>query len=131
MNNTQSFTYPITLSLFTTHEIDAINNHEWRVLPLTSWMTEDIGRNVFILSHIPLVYFIILLSSHKNDKIKSYTRNSIATFAIVHGFLHLYYSDNKYYEFSSSLSISLIVLTSLMGVIQLIEELKQKRTMTK
>ena len=33
-----------------THELDAMLNHEWRVLPLTSWLSDEIGMIVFVLN---------------------------------------------------------------------------------
>ena len=41
-------------------------NHEWLILPLTSWMTPEIGKMVFVLIHIPLFAVLIaLISSQK------------------------------------------------------------------
>lgn len=37
-----------------THELDAMLNNEWRVLPLTSGLPDEMGQTVFVLAHIPL-----------------------------------------------------------------------------
>ena len=46
--------YLIVLAFLFSHEVDAAFRHEWRVLPLTSFMPEDAGRETFIWAHVPL-----------------------------------------------------------------------------
>ena len=53
-----------------THELDAMPNHEWQVLPLTSWMPNEIGMIVFVLIHIPLFAVLIALISSAEHKIR-------------------------------------------------------------
>lgn len=40
--------YFLMLALLFTHEIDAAFRHEWRVLPITSFLPDELGREVFI-----------------------------------------------------------------------------------
>jgi hypothetical protein len=48
----------LNLSLLVTHELDAIQRHEWRIFPLTVGMAEGAGYAVFTAAHIPL--FLLL-----------------------------------------------------------------------
>ena len=99
-----------------THELDAMTNHEWRVLPLTSFMGEELGRDIFVLLHIPMFALIIGLLSSPNQHRRQLTRLVLATFLAVHGLLHHFYSDHVSYEFSSPLSNTLILLASVCGL---------------
>jgi len=54
--------YFLMLAALFTHELDAVKRHEWRVLPLTSFLPERIGEQVFIWSHV-LLFFGIFLGS--------------------------------------------------------------------
>ena len=49
----------VAFALMMTHELDAVARMEWRVLPLTSWMDDNLGFHVFVAAHVPLVIAIV------------------------------------------------------------------------
>ncbi len=59
------------------HELDAMPNHEWQVLPLTSWMPNEIGMIVFVLLHIPLFAILIAWFIDSLCVIENYRRRGI------------------------------------------------------
>ena len=71
-----------------THELDAMTNHEWRVLPLTSWLSDDYGMVVFLFIHVPLFAILIALVASTNHKIRIRSRLGISIFLAIHGLLH-------------------------------------------
>ncbi len=89
------------IGLFFTHELDAMLHHEWRVLPLTSWLTEDVGRNVFIFMHVPLFAVLVALISSNNVIIRNRTWFWLSAFLAIHGVLHAAFTVHKDYEFYS------------------------------
>lgn len=91
-----------------THELDAMPNHEWQVLPLTSWMPNEIGMIVFVLLHIPLFAVLIALISSTDRKIRARSKLGISIFLIIHSLLHKLFMKHIHYEFSSILSNALI-----------------------
>ncbi|WP_324133229.1 DUF6713 family protein [Bosea sp. (in: a-proteobacteria)] len=104
--------YFAMLGAFFTHELDAVKRHEWRVLPLTSFLPDRIGEQTFIWLHLPL--FALLLWGGYGDPANA-TRMGLSAFAIVHVGLHILYRRHPANEFNNVSSWSLIVLTGLLG----------------
>ena len=73
--------YYAMVDAFFTHELDATKRHEWRILPLTSFLPDSVGEHVFIWLHIPL--FALLLLGGDGDPLRA-TRIGVSVFAIVH-----------------------------------------------
>lgn len=105
-----------------THELDAIQRHEWRVLPLTSWLPDEYGFIVFLFFHIPLFAVLIALVASANEKIRVRTRIGIGIFLIIHALLHTLFIGNARYEFATLPSNILIFGGALLGVIYLLSE---------
>ena len=55
------------LATLFTHELDAIANHEWRVMPIFRSLPDEVAFNAFVLSHIPLFAVLIALVSSSNS----------------------------------------------------------------
>jgi hypothetical protein len=118
----------IGMSTLFTHEIDAIINHEWRLLPLLGWLTDEYGEIVFILIHIPLFAILIALVASTNIKTRSLSRIGISIFLVIHGLLHVVFMRSTSYEFTSTLSIILIFGGALFGAAFLLLVFMGKRT---
>jgi len=106
-----------------THELDAMFNHEWRILPLTSWLPEETAMLVYLFFHIPLFAGLIALVASKNDQVRFRTRIGISVFLLFHAALHAFFGGNPAYEFSS---IILIYGGALLGAIHLVLEYKDR-----
>jgi len=116
------------MSTLFTHELDAIINHEWRLLPLLGWLTDEYGEIVFILIHIPLFAILIALVASTNIKTRSLSRIGISIFLVIHGLLHVVFMRSTSYEFTSTLSIILIFGGALFGAAFLLLVFMGKRT---
>jgi hypothetical protein len=101
-------------------------NHEWRVLPLTSWMPESIGQQVFIFAHIPLFAGLIALVASKNEQFSFRSKIAISAFILFHAFLHVVFNGSPAYEFESVTSIVLIFGGALFATLHLILLLIQR-----
>lgn len=82
----------IGMGTFFTHELDAVQQYEWRVLPLTGWLPDEYGFMVFLLFHILLFAVLIALIASANERIRLRAKVGIGIFLIVHALLHLFYS---------------------------------------
>ena len=122
MNN---FIFYLGMATLFTHEMDAMLNHEWRVLPLTSWLPENSGMLVFTFFHIPLYAALVALVASRNRKTRFWSRIGISMFLLIHAALHAFFKDSPAYEFSSISSLILIFGGGLLGLIHIILELKQ------
>lgn len=108
--------YACLFASFLTHELDAVKRHEWRVLPLTSWMPDPVGEQVFIWAHGPIV--AALLWGSAGDPAGS-VRIGLAAFAVVHVGLHWVFRRHPAYEFDNPGSRALIRLTGVLGALYL------------
>ena len=107
------------LATLFTHEIDAMPNQEWTVLPLVRTLPDDIGMVVFILAHIPLFALLIALVASTNRQTRKKSRLVISGFLVLHGGLHALFMHHPDYEFSSLLSNSLIFGAAVLGALYL------------
>jgi hypothetical protein len=107
--------YTLGISFLATHELDAVQRHEWRVLPLTSWMPESIGFPVFTLAHIPIFY--LTYTMHRNQKF----RKGLSIFKLVHVGLHIVFMGHPAYEFNNPLSWFLIAGAGVCGALHLLD----------
>jgi hypothetical protein len=86
------------------------------VLPLTSFLPDRIGQQIFIWAHIPLLWLILWLDE---GKAVSWVRLGVSAFAVVHVGLHWIYRRDPAYEFNNPSSWALIVLTGVLGLLYL------------
>lgn len=91
-----------------THEVDAAYRHEWRLLPLLRDLPDELGRDIFILAHVPLIFALLHLGWHRNAAVQGRTRMIFAAFCIIHVGLHLWFWTVPGNEFGNWLSQSII-----------------------
>ncbi len=96
------------LGMLFTHELDAMSNHEWRVLPLLSRLPDSTGQLVFLYAHIPLFAVLVALVASNDTAVRQRARWGISAFLVLHGILHLFFSDHPHYEFAGASSNILI-----------------------
>ena len=118
----KNIVFYLGLATLFTHELDAMTHHEWRVLPLTSWLPDDIGQLTFLLAHIPLFAIVISLVASTNEKIRGLTQLGVGIFLVVHGILHALFMGHNNYEFTSLTSNSLIFGGAALGAVYLLFE---------
>ena len=82
------------IGLIFTHELDAMVNNEWRVLPLTSWLCDEFGKLVFLVAHIPISSIVAALISSDNVVTRNRSRLFISTLLALHGLLHAAFMMN-------------------------------------
>lgn len=113
--------YTLMLALLFTHEIDAAFRHEWRVLPITSFLPDELGREAFIWIHVPL--FAVILLANNNERV----RVGIAAFCVIHVGLHWLFRNHPAYEFNNPSSWGLILGAGLLGLAYLLTFWRQEQ----
>jgi len=103
MQHIAQFIFFINLAWLMTHELDAIQHHEWRILPLTSWMNEEWGYRIFVMAHIPLLAGLMAMSRVHEFQI------AFDMFLVIHAGLHWLFRDHPQNTFNNRLSSVLIV----------------------
>ena len=111
------------LALLFTHELDAMANHEWRVLPLVRSLTDSVGKVTFVVAHIPIFAIVIACVASLNPRTRSIARDIASGFLLVHALLHFAFSDHPAYEFDSLLSTILVYGAGLCGTVYLLVRL--------
>ncbi len=108
------------LGLLFTHELDAMPNHEWRVLPGLAALSESAGELAFVVAHVPLFAIVIAFVASLNPAVRGRARAVAGGFLVLHGLLHFLFSAQDTYEFTSTLSSVLIYGASVCGAIFLL-----------
>ena len=81
------------------HELDAVAHHEWRLLPGLSSFEDGVGRDMFVLLHIPLLAIFFWLMTHPDTDFRDRGRSLLAGLLIIHAGLHFILSGHELYEF--------------------------------
>ena len=108
------------LALLFTHELDAMPNHEWRVLPVLNSLSDSVGEQTFVLLHVPLFAVVIGLIASLNRRVRARARIVVSGFLVAHGVLHFLFSGHPAYEFFSTMSSALILGAAGCGLAYLI-----------
>ena len=112
----KSIVFYLGVALFFSHELDAMPNHEWRILPLLNELTDSVGRDMFVIAHVLIFAVVIAYIASLNLKIRSIARDIASGFLIVHALLHVAFSGHPEYQFSSWLSSILIYGAAVCGL---------------
>jgi hypothetical protein len=126
----KSMIFYLGMGTLFTHELDAMANHEWRVIPLLNWLPDSYGMNVFLLLHIPLFAILVSLVASSNPTLRFRSRLGISLFLVIHALLHLLFIGSIGYEFVSAWSNSLIFGGALLGFLYLVIEFMEHQYST-
>jgi len=58
------------LALLITHELDAIQCHEWRMFPFICQLNDELAYRVFTILHVPLLALIFWFLSRPDDRVQ-------------------------------------------------------------
>lgn len=105
------------LGFLLTHELDAVKRHEWRVLPITSFLPEKTAEHVFIWAHVPLIAVLFVMGGAQPTSSAAFW---ISAFAVVHVFLHVLFRNHPKYEFNNPSSWGLILGAGFFGLAHLL-----------
>lgn len=114
------------LGFITTHELDAVRQHEWRLLYLLRSLPEALAANVFIALHVPLFAGLVWLTHRPQPQWREASRRVLMAFLIIHVGLHLRLSGHALYTFHSPLSQALIFGGGLCGALYLLTLLRAR-----
>ncbi len=103
------------LALLITHELDAVQRHEWRLLPVLRNLPELAGFQAFTLAHVPLPVAFFWLMGHPSPQVRLGFQIWLDAFAVLHVGLHWLFRHHPHYDFHNLLSRSLIVGTGIAG----------------
>jgi hypothetical protein len=106
------------LSLIILHEMDAMRLKEWRIIPVLSICSDNLGQLIFSLAHIPLFIWFFWAMSHNCNLNRLIFWFDI--FLIIHVFLHLFFIKHKENGFKGFASWAIIIGAGLSGTFDLL-----------
>ena len=113
----KNFTFYLGLSLLFTHELDAMTQREWRIIPILNSLSDAAGEALFVLVHIPLYMLVLGCIASANEKTRIASRNILGVFFIAHAGLHYLFAGHASNNFSSGLSSALIHGAAICGLV--------------
>ncbi len=116
----KNFWFLLGLGFISTHELDAVTQHEWRLLYVLRSLPEVIAANAFVAVHVPLFAGLVWLTHHPQPSLREGSRLALMGFLIIHVGLHLRLSGHVLYSFHSPLSKVLIFGGGVCGVLYLL-----------
>ena len=103
-----------------THELDAVAQTEWRLLPLLNLLADEPAYKVFVASHVPLVVVLIWLFTHRSDIVRWRAQLGFDAFLCAHALAHWLMSGDVEYTFHSPLSKTMIFGAGVVGLAHLL-----------
>ncbi|HEY9736235.1 MAG TPA: DUF6713 family protein [Trichocoleus sp.] len=129
MAATEKLLFYLSFSTLMAHELDAMLQSEWRLLPILQLLPEPTAMAAFVLLHIPLVTALLWLTHSEVSSLRAKWRLGIAAFLAFHAVLHKLLDFLPDYTFHSLLSQGLIFGGGLLGCAYLAERyLAQQRS---
>jgi hypothetical protein len=117
LNRAKESAFYLGIGLLSTHELDSMPNHEWRVLPVLNMLPDSTGSMVFLLAHVPIFAIVIAFIASLDQRVRLRARNLFCGFLVLHAGLHYAFSGDESYEFSSWTSAGLIYGAGVCGLL--------------
>jgi hypothetical protein len=114
MDAVANIVFLINVAWLMTHELDAIQQHEWRVFPFLTPFSDIAAYQIFTVLHIPLFTFIMW------NLQSPWFWIVFDLFLIVHAGLHWLLRNHPKLEFKNRLSNLLIFGAAPLGLLHLI-----------
>ena len=122
----KNFWFLLGLGFITTHELDAVTQHEWRLLYVLRSLPEALAANTFVAVHVPLFAVLVWLTHHPQPRWREASRLVLMSFLIIHVGLHLRLSGHALYTFHSPLSKALILGGGVCSALYLLAVARQR-----
>jgi hypothetical protein len=108
------------LALLFAHELDAVERHEWRLLPGLRSLPDGLAGRLFVLLHVPLFLALFRLATHPSPRVRRRFRFALDAFAVLHAVLHRRFRGHPDYEFDGPTSRALVHGAALAGLVHLL-----------
>ena len=117
---TDDWAFYAVLALLFAHELDAVERHEWRLLPGLRSLPDGLAGRLFVLLHVPLFLGVFRLATHPSPRVHRPFRRTLCAFAVVHAVVHRRSRGHPEYEFEGPTSRVLIHGAALAGLVHLL-----------
>ena len=94
----------VGFALLACHELDAVAQAEWRLLPILNRLTDDTAYQAFVLLHIPLFALLMWWTGSTSRRVRYRAQLAVDAFLVIHVGLHMLFREHQQYKFHSTLS---------------------------
>ncbi|HBE67600.1 MAG TPA: hypothetical protein DDW52_05560 [Planctomycetaceae bacterium] len=112
---TEEIIFNLMLACFITHEIDAVDKKEWRMLFVLRKMNDKRAAMLFMLLHVPLCAVVLSLVYSTYSDVSFFSRLSLALFAVIHLWLHWRLRNHPKNQFAGPISYGPIAGAAMLG----------------
>jgi hypothetical protein len=118
------------LALILGHELDAVAQSEWRLLPGLSMLSDAAAGPLFVALHVPLVVALVVGLFVTDEPRRQRVRLGFAAFMTIHVVLHATLEVPGVSSFEGTLSRTYIRGAGLLGAVALVTMLRERRRPT-
>jgi len=105
------------LAFLLCHELDAVAQAEWRLLPFLSEMNDGDAYVVFVLLHVPLLALVLWWTGTTAPRARHRSQLLVDAFLVIHAGLHTALRSHEDYTFHTTLSDVCIYGAAALGLI--------------
>lgn len=84
----QDFLFFLGFAFLVCHEIDAVAQHEWRLLPILGGLDDEVAYPWFVLLHAPLLAAMLWATTHGSRVLRIRSRVGLDLFFALHAGIH-------------------------------------------
>ena len=88
----------VGFALLACHELDAVAQAEWRLLPFLSQMGDEDAYTVFVFLHVPLFALLMWWTSSTSALVRFRAQLSVDAFMVIHVGLHMLFRSHADYR---------------------------------
>ena len=105
------------LAFLLCHELDAVAQAEWRLLPYLSGMNDEHAYAAFVALHIPLLALVLWWTASTAPRTRRRSQLLVDAFLVIHAGLHTALRSHEHYTFHTPLSEVCIYGAAALGLI--------------
>jgi hypothetical protein len=107
----------IGLSLLLCHELDAVAQAEWRLLPVLRMLTDASAYPIFVWLHVPLFALVLWWTGSTSVPVRRRAQFGVDAFLVIHAGLRTALRSHDYYTFHSTLSMDCMYGAAVIGTV--------------
>jgi hypothetical protein len=115
----EHYLFYISLAFFLIHEMDAIRQKEWSMLPLISQLNNRTAYLVFTSIHIPF-YGLLFYLMTINEPVREEFIHILNIFLIFHAGLHIAFKEHPNNNFKNNFSLIVIFVPGISSLLDLL-----------
>jgi hypothetical protein len=112
----QNVVFHLGLAMLFTHELDAMQQREWRLLYALRSMNDEMGAHWFVAIHVPLFAAMTYAAFHPRDLSRRWAQRLLCLFFVIHAGMHWRLMGDPLAPFDSLLSLAFIHGCALCGL---------------